>query len=111
MSVHFTARRQTETTTPCSGIRRLTHSWCTHAIVLAMLAAAVAGVALAAQLTSPATHTQTVYQEPNANDREGRVPTPTAVAPNANAREGRVPTPTAIEPNANAREGRVASNR
>jgi hypothetical protein len=111
MSVQTAARPQTETTSPRSGMRRLTHSWWTLAIVLAMLAAAVAGVVVAAQLTNPATRTQTVYQEPNANTREGRVSAAASAEPNANTREGRVLTPTAVEPNANAREGRVASNR
>jgi hypothetical protein len=90
MSVQTEIRPKIETTSPRSGIRRLTHSWWTLAIVLAMLAAAVAGVVVAAQLTSPATRTQTVYQEPNANTREGRGATPTQVEPNANTREGRV---------------------
>jgi hypothetical protein len=105
MGVYTAARPQTETTSPRSGIRRLTHSWWTLAVVLAMLAAAVAGLVVAAQLTAPATRTQTVYVVPNANEREGRVPIP--VVPNANEREGRVPSFTPVVPNANEREGRV----
>ncbi|HEY7009234.1 MAG TPA: hypothetical protein VH395_09850 [Jatrophihabitantaceae bacterium] len=79
------------------------------AILVAMAVAALAGVAVATSLTSPATHAQTVYQEPNANTREGRVPAPAQVEPNANIREGRVPTSAQVEPNANFREGRVPS--
>ena len=55
-----------------------------------MAAAAIAGVAVAADMTRPATHTWTAYNKPNANTREGRVPT--YQEPNANTREGRVPT-------------------
>ena len=55
-----------------------------------MAAAAIAGLAVAADMTRPATHTWTAYNKPNANTREGRVPT--YQEPNANTREGRVPT-------------------
>jgi hypothetical protein len=75
------------------------------ALLVAMATAAVAGVAVTAQVTRPAPDTWTVYQEPNANTREGRVPT--YQEPNANTREDRVPVPTYQEPNANTREDRV----
>jgi hypothetical protein len=78
------------------------------ALLAAMAAAAVVGVAVTAQVTRPAPDTGIVYQEPNANTREGRVPT--YQEPNANTREGRVPAPTVGEPNANTREDRVPTS-
>jgi hypothetical protein len=49
-------------------------------------------VVIAQYFTRPATTTApVVYQEPNANTREGRVPQPVPPEPNANTREGRVP--------------------
>jgi hypothetical protein len=81
------------------------------ALLVAMAVAAVVGVAVAAHLTSPATVAPTVYHEPNANTREGRVPAPTFTEPNASTREGRVPAPTYVEPNANTREGRDPTTR
>ncbi len=110
MTVQTCHRPDTDSTRQPSNVRRPNRVWWLLALLAAMAAAAVVGVAIAAQLTSPATHTQTVYQEPNANDREDRVTAPTAVEPNANIREGRLPTPTDLEPNANIREGRVSGN-
>jgi hypothetical protein len=81
-------------------------------LLIAMAVAGVVGVVVAAHVTDPPAPTRVVYPEPNANDREGRVPTTTDAAhePSANDREGRVPT-TAQEPNANTREGRDSDNR
>ena len=59
-------------------------------VLLAMAIAGIVGVAVTSDMTAPPT-TPTVSHEPNANTREGRVPTPTSVEPNANTREGRVP--------------------
>jgi hypothetical protein len=78
------------------------------ALLVAMAAAAVVGVAVTAQLTHPGPDTGIVYQESNANTREDRVPA--YQEPNANTREGRVPVPAAVEPNANTREGRVPTS-
>jgi hypothetical protein len=55
--------------------------WLLALLLAAMATAAVAGVAVAAHLTSPTTGTQVVYREPNANTREGRVPTDCVPAP------------------------------
>jgi hypothetical protein len=76
-------------------------------LLLAIVIAVVAGVVVAAHLTGPPASTPTVYHEPNANTREGRVPAATIQEPNANTREGRVPAATIQEPNANTREGRL----
>ena len=76
-------------------------------LLIAMAVAGVVGVTVAANVTDPPAPARVVYPEPNANDREGRVPPP----PNANDREGRVPTTAAQQPNANDREGRVSDNR
>jgi hypothetical protein len=81
------------------------HLWLL-AVLLSMAVAGIVGVAVTAHLTGPATTTHSVYNEPNPNAREGRVPT-TSVDPNPNSREGRVSTATSVDPNANAREGRV----
>ena len=79
-------------------------------LLIAMAVAGVVGVVVAAHVTDPPAPTRVVYPEPNANDREGRVPiTTTAHEPNANAREGRVTTTAAQEPNANEPKGRVAA--
>jgi hypothetical protein len=76
-------------------------------LLIAMAVAGIVGVAVAAYVTDPPAPTRVVTQEPNANDREGRLPTTATQQPNANDREGRVPTTTTHEPNANDREGRV----
>jgi hypothetical protein len=78
-------------------------------LLSAIVMAGVAGVGVAAYVTDPVAPTRVVYQQPNASDRESR--TLEIPAPNANAREGRVPTTTAVGPNANAREGRTSNNR
>jgi hypothetical protein len=78
-----------ETRAPNS-VRRARRWLWLAALLVAMATAAVVGVAVAAQVTRPAPDTWTVYNEPNANTREGRVPT--YEEPNANTREGRVPT-------------------
>ena len=78
-------------------------------LLIAMAVAGVVGVVVAANVTDPPAPTRVVYPEPNANDREGRVPHHRAHEPNTNDREGRVPTTAAQEPNANEREGRVAA--
>jgi hypothetical protein len=110
MTVQTDHRPDTDSSRQHSNVRRPSRIWWLLALLAAMAAAAVVGVAVAAQLTSPTTHTQTVYLEPNANTREDRVTAPTDVEPKANTREGRLPTPTDVEPNANTREGRVSGN-
>jgi hypothetical protein len=60
------------------------------AVFVAMAIAVVAGVTITTYLTRPTADTGTVYQESNANAREGRVSTP-GQEPNTNPREGRVP--------------------
>jgi hypothetical protein len=97
--------RTPDTDSPGS-IRRARRWLWLAALLVAMAAAAIVGVAVAAQVTRPPTDAGVVYQEPNANTREGRVPS--YQEPNANTREGRVST--YQEPNANTREGRVAAN-
>jgi hypothetical protein len=73
------------------GITRMPHRvlWLIL-LLIAMAVAAVVGVVVAANVTNPPAPTPVVYQEPNANEREGRVPTTAAQEPNANEREGRV---------------------
>jgi hypothetical protein len=100
--------RAPDTTSPAT-VRRARRWLWLAALLVAMAAAAVVGVAVAAQVTRPAPDTGIVYQEPNANSREGRAPAQTE--PNANTREGRLPTPTFTEPNANTHEGRVPATR
>ena len=80
------------------------------ALLVAVTIAGGAGVYVAANLTNAPATPPTIYHEPNANTREGRVPAKTVQEPNANTREDRVPTKTVQEPNANTREGRVPSN-
>jgi hypothetical protein len=80
--------RSSETTSPGNVGRARRWLWLA-ALLVAMAAAAVVGIAVAAQVTRPAPDPWTVYNEPNANTREGRVTT--YQEPNANTREGRVP--------------------
>jgi hypothetical protein len=105
MTVQIT--RSPDTESPATVQRTRRWLWLA-ALLVAMAAAAVVGVAVAANVTRPAPDTGVVYQEPNANTREGRVPT--YQEPNANTREGRVPVPAYQEPNANTREGRVPTS-
>jgi hypothetical protein len=90
-----------------SSVRRPRDLIWSLALLIAIVISGIAGLTVAAHPSGPATETRTVHQEPNANTRASRVPTPTLQETNANAREGRVPTPTVRETNANAREGRV----
>jgi hypothetical protein len=99
---------RTAETKPPGSVRRARHWLWPATLLIAMATAAVAGVTVTAHLTRPAPDTGIVYQEPNANTREGRVPT--YQEPNANTREGRVPAPTVGEPNANTREDRVPTS-
>jgi hypothetical protein len=59
-------------------------------LLITMAVAGAVGVAVAAHVTDPPAPTRVVFAEPNANSREGRVPTSAAQEPNANDREGRV---------------------
>jgi hypothetical protein len=78
------------------------------ALLAALAIACSGGVVVAQYLTRPATVAPAVvYEEPNANTREDRVPRPVPQEPNANNREDRVPRPVPQEPNANNRESRV----
>jgi hypothetical protein len=77
------------------------------ALLLAVATSATLGVVVAASMTDDTQTVRTVVEEPNANQREGRVPPPVVQEPDANQREGRVPPPVVQEPNANQREGRV----
>ena len=80
-------------------------------LLVAMALAALGGLAVAAQVTAPpAPAPQVASPAPNANEREGRVPTPTLPPPNANERESRLPTPPVPPPNANERESRIPSS-
>ena len=65
---------RTPKTTAPSSVRRARRWLWLAALLVAMAAAAIVGVAVAAHVTRPATDTWTVYNEPNANTREGRVP-------------------------------------
>jgi hypothetical protein len=56
-------------------------------LLSAIVLAGVAGVGVAAYVTDPVAPTRVVYQEPNADDREGRAPG--IQVPNANTGEGR----------------------
>lgn len=80
-------------------------------LVVALGLAAVAGVLVTARLTSPPAPLPVVAQQPNANEREGRISEFAARAPNANEREGRVAQTVAREANANERESRVPVGR
>ena len=91
-------------------VRQKHHILWPLALLLAIVIAAVVGVAVVAYLNRPAATTATAYQEPNANTREGRMSATTVQEPNANVREGRVPTTTIQQPNANTREGRVSDS-
>ncbi len=77
------------------------------ALLLAMAIAGFIGVAVVAYVTNPPVPVHVATQEPNADEREGRVPVTATHEPNANEREGRVPVTATHEPNANEREGRV----
>ena len=61
------------------------------ALVLTVATSATLGVVVAASMTDDIQTVRTVVEEPNANQREGRVPPPVVQEPNANQREGRVP--------------------
>jgi len=106
MTTQLTRTHDTEPPTAAPRTRRWL--WLA-ALLVAMAAAAVVGVAVTAQMTSPPSSPRIVYQEPNANTREDRVPA--YQEPNANTREDRVSIQTYHEPNANTREGRVPINR
>jgi hypothetical protein len=107
ITLQIDRRPDTEIKGNRSSVRRPRDLIWSLALLVAMVIGGIARVTVAAHPSGPATETRTVHQEPNANTREGRVPTPTVQETNANAREGRVPTPTVQETNANAREGRV----
>jgi hypothetical protein len=82
----------TEISRKPSGARRPHRVLWLVVLLIAMALAGVVGVVVAANVTNPPEPTPVVYEEPNANEREGRVPTTAAQVPNANEREGRVPT-------------------
>jgi hypothetical protein len=90
MSVQIDREPDVEVGDERRSIQRPHHFMWPLAILLAMLIAAAAGVIVVAQLTGPPTDNGPVYQEPNANTREGRVPPAPYQQPNANTREGRV---------------------
>jgi hypothetical protein len=92
MTLQTERRFETESGRPPTSTRpRRRVAWALS-LLLAMVAAALVGVAVAAQLTRSTPAVQVVSETPNANTREGRVPAPTFTEPNANTREGRVPT-------------------
>jgi hypothetical protein len=106
MTLQTHLRPDTQRTRPRRRAGRSRRIWWALAFLVAIVAATLGGLAIAAQLTNPPSSPRIVYQEPNANTREGRVPA--YQEPNANTREGRVPA--YQEPNANTREGRVPAN-
>ena len=79
-------------------------------LVVGMALAGVVGVVVATYVTNPPAPTQVVTQEPNANEREGRVAVTATALPNANEREGLVAVTATALPNANERESRVATH-
>ena len=90
MSVQIDRQPDVEVGDERRSIRRPLRFMWPLAIFLAMVIAGAAGVIVVAQLTGPPTDSGPVYQEPNANTREGRVPPAPYQEPNANTREGRV---------------------
>jgi hypothetical protein len=110
MTLQTDHRPDTDISVGRSSIRQSHRILWLLAVFLAVAIAGVAGVAVAAHLTRPAATNPIIYQAPNANTREGRVPSTPVQAPNANTREGRVPSTPVQAPNANTREGRVPAN-
>jgi hypothetical protein len=93
MALQTDLRPDTQRGHPRRIIWRSHRVWWTLAFLAAIAAATLGGLVIAAHLTSSPSSPRIVYHEPNANTREGRALTPTALEPNANTREGRVAAP------------------
>ena len=91
MAVQTAVRPDTRFSRQSSEARKPRRVLWTIVLLVGMALAGVVGVVVATYVTNPPAHTQVVTQEPNANEREGRVPVTGIREPNANEREGRVP--------------------
>ena len=89
-----------------NGARKPLRAWWPTLLIIGIVLACAAGVGVAANLTEPVAPARVLYQESNRNDG-----VPAGQAPNANTREGRVPTTSTELPNANTREDRTSGNR
>jgi hypothetical protein len=108
MTAQTDLRPETEDRREPGGTRKPRRGLWLIVLLIAMAVAGVVGVVVAANVTDPPAPTRVVTtQDPNAKDRDGRIPTSAAREPNPNEREGRIPTTTAQEPNPNEREGRI----
>ena len=87
-TTEYTTKNTTENTPHPRSARRLLGI---GGLVFAVATSATLGVVVTAAMTDDIPTVRTVVQEPNANQREGRVPPPVVQEPNANQREGRVP--------------------
>jgi hypothetical protein len=100
MTQQMDRRPDTEISRQSRGAKKSNRAEKLVAVLLAAAVAGFVGVAVVTHLTGPGTTTEHVFHVPDANAREGRVPTtltpvePWGGSPNANAREGRVPTST-----------------
>jgi hypothetical protein len=110
MTAQTDLRSDTEISRKRGGGRKPLRVFWPIVLLIAMALAMVVGVAVAAHVTEPPAPTRVVTQEPNANEREGRVPASATQQPNANEREGRVPTTTTQKPSAKTRVGGVPNN-